>query len=335
MTRNANEKGIEMAGGIPKYSDLMANKDTPIGSSWNVFGPGDDVGAVNFLTPERVRRAAGLVKKGKSFNLDYAINEFSPPTAHTRKNATHTIFAMHERVRDDYIDGLYLQSTSQIDGLRHAGHPDHGFYGGVKPSEIQVGTERLGINRWADKGIVGRGVVLDVERYMAAQGAPLNHAVGGAFSVEQLDRVAESAKVGFEDGDILILHTGWCRYYFQDLNDEQRAAIPHNDIISVGIPQSREMLEWLWDHRFSAIVTDTIAVEARPTVPGSPFTSSFTVMMHQDLIGLLGFCLGELWRLDELAADCADDKVYECMVVAKPLNVVGGVGSPPNAFALK
>jgi hypothetical protein len=57
--------------------------------------------------------------------------------------------------------------------------------------------------------------------------------------------------------------------------------------------------------------------------------------MHPQLIALLGMVVGELWRLDELAADCAGDGIYEFLLVVKPLNVVGGVGSPPNATAVK
>jgi hypothetical protein len=58
-------------------------------------------------------------------------------------------------------------------------------------------------------------------------------------------------------------------------------------------------------------------------------------MMHQQLIALLGMAIGELWRLDELAEDCARDGIYEFLVVSKPLNLVGGVGSPANAVAIK
>ena len=50
-------------------------------------------------------------------------------------------------------------------------------------------------------------------------------------------------------------------------------------------------------------------------------------------IALLGFVIGELWWLDDLAADCTRTGVYDCLVVAKPLNLTGGVGSPANATA--
>jgi hypothetical protein len=58
-------------------------------------------------------------------------------------------------------------------------------------------------------------------------------------------------------------------------------------------------------------------------------------MMHPELIAPLGVHLGELWKLDELAEDCARNGVHECMATAKPLHLVGGVGPPPNALALK
>jgi hypothetical protein len=58
-------------------------------------------------------------------------------------------------------------------------------------------------------------------------------------------------------------------------------------------------------------------------------------MMHASMIAMLGLTIGEQWNLEDLAADCADSGVWECFVAAKPLNLVGGVGSPANAFALK
>jgi hypothetical protein len=57
--------------------------------------------------------------------------------------------------------------------------------------------------------------------------------------------------------------------------------------------------------------------------------------MHRVLIPLLGMALGELWALDELADRGAVDGRWDCMVVAKPLNLTGGAGSPLNAVAIR
>jgi len=86
---------------------------------------------------------------------------------------------------------------------------------------------------------------------------------------------------------------------------------------------------FLWDNRIAAIAADNPALEA--TRPGD--TSPLS--LHVALIARLGMPLGELWRLDELADDCAADGVYETLLVSEPLNLRGGAGSPANALALK
>jgi kynurenine formamidase len=56
---------------------------------------------------------------------------------------------------------------------------------------------------------------------------------------------------------------------------------------------------------------------------------------HIEALRNLGIIIGELWWLDDLAADCAKDKVYEFFLVAPPLKITNGVGSPVNPMAIK
>ena len=98
------------------------------------------------------------------------------------------------------------------------------------------------------------------------------------------------------------------------------------------------MLVWLWDHRIPLIAADNFAVECMPVAADSPLADGDALgggLLHPHVIALLGMVVGELWKLDDLAADCAGDGVYEFMLVVKPLNLVGGVGSPANATAIK
>jgi kynurenine formamidase len=95
-----------------------------------------------------------------------------------------------------------------------------------------------------------------------------------------------------------------------------------------GLDAHRETAAWLWDHRIAAIAADNPAVEAQKVDAAVGF-------QHRRLIPLLGMALGEFWFLDDLASDCAEDGVYEFMLVAAPLNIPGGVGSPANAYAIK
>jgi kynurenine formamidase len=319
---------------LPTYAQLRAALDEPVPKDWTPFGRGDQLGTINLLDAERVRRAASCVRSGTSFNLDYEVNAFSPPISRMRRRARHTIVPMHSNNRDDYLDSFYLQGSSQIDGLRHHRHPTRGFYAGATDSDVQPGNPHIGVQHWAEHGIVGRGVLLDVQRHLAARGRPLDYSTGEAFDVALLDDVARAQNVTFEAGDILLIRTGWTDYYFNQLDDEGRAELTAHES-APGLRQAHETIAWLWDHRFSVVASDNVAVEARPSVPDSPFVENARAMMHPELIAVLGFCLGELWNLDALADACAGDGVYECMVVVKALNLLGGVGSPPNATAIK
>jgi hypothetical protein len=78
------------------------------------------------------------------------------------------------------------------------------------------------------------------------------------------------------------------------------------------------------------VASDTFAVEAFPPDRERP-----TGFIHRILIGQFGMALGELWWTEDLAADCAADGVYEMFFTSAPLNSPGGIGSTPNALAIK
>ena len=118
---------------MPTYDELSAA--SPAGSSWDVFGRDDQLGTINFLTADRVADAARLVRMGRRFGLDHPVTAFEPYPTGTRNPLRHTVFSNNEWHRDDWVDSFYLQSSSQIDALRHIGHPDHGFYNGLSAAE--------------------------------------------------------------------------------------------------------------------------------------------------------------------------------------------------------
>ncbi|XNL79548.1 LLM class flavin-dependent oxidoreductase [Actinomadura madurae] len=347
--RNETGDGEESArmspqDGIPTYKELLERQDAPPGSSWGIFGENDQLGTLNFLGPGQVRDAVGLVRRGEVFNLDYPLNTFVPAPAGTRPATVHHIFANNPNHRDDWLDSFYLQSTSQIDGLRHIRHPRHGFYGGVPDEEIGEETPALGIQTVAERGIVARGVLLDVARHFAERGTPLDLAGNYMITPEDLDEVAAAQGVEFRPGDVLLLRVGWASYWLDEVGEEDRQAFKKR-IRHPGLIQSKEMIAWLWDHRFAMVASDDLGVEAHPVNPDSGLVDPdeprpergvvHNGMMHRPLIALLGLFLGELWNLEALAEDCRADRTYEFMLTAKPLNLVGGVGSPPNAMAIK
>jgi kynurenine formamidase len=324
----------------PKFDEL-ASAEPPF-SSWAVFGPGDELGSINRLTPERVAAAARLIRTGHRFNLDYAVNAFEPYPTGTRPPTRHHVFANNEFHRDDWLDSFYLQSTSQLDSLRHIGHPTHGFYNGLPAVENNDESTRLGIHNWAESGIAGRGVLLDVVRFFAAEGREYDCETTVVLDVATLDAIAAFQGVEWHGGDILLLRTGWSENYVAKSPAERVEFNTRNK--SPGLAQRTEILRWLWDHEIALVASDTPAVEADPVlesdfrVPGElpPEKGvNHSGMLHRPLIALLGMAMGELWKLDDLAADCAADGRYDFFLTCKPLNIPGGVGSPPNALAIK
>ncbi|MFG1908353.1 cyclase family protein [Kribbella sp. NPDC048928] len=327
----------------PTYQELLDRDDAPPGSSWGVFGSGNQLGTLNFIGPEQILDAVGLVRRGAVFNLDYPVNAFVPAPSGTRPAAVHHVFSNNPNHRDDWLDSFYLQSTSQIDSLRHIRHPTHGFYAGVPDDAIDTNTPDLGIQLVAERGILTRGVLLDVARYFDGIGRPIDLDSNQMITPEDLDAVARAQGVEFRQGDVLLIRTGWAPY-FLSLSAEDRKNFPSR-LRHPGLIQSAEMIEWLWDHRFAMVASDDSGVEAHPVRAESGLVDpdeppaergvQHNGMLHRPLIALLGLFLGELWNLDALAADCAADGTYEFLLSAKPLNVVGGVGSPPNAMAVK
>ena len=330
---------------VPGYDELLAGADAPPGAAWTVFGDGDQLGTLNFLTPARVAHAATLARRGRVISLDYPVNAFEPYPSGTRFPMEHHVFANNMFHRDDYVDHLYLQGTSQLDSLRHIGHPYYGFYQGYRPEQISEKTGYLGIHHIAQRGVVGRGVLLDVARFMAGRGTPLSPHRNDRITANILDATAAHQGVEVGLGDIVLIRTGWAGYY-TSLSEAERAEY-NKARRCAGLAQEAETVRWLWDHQVSVVAADNLGVEASPRnrdtdrdfeLPDQEVPAKgvdHNGMLHRPLIPLLGMPMGELWALDELAADCADDRIYEFLLVCKPLNIIGGVGSPPNATAVK
>jgi kynurenine formamidase len=252
-----------------------------------------------------------------------------------RSAPRHTIYSSHPAHRDDYLDGYYLQGSTQIDGLRHRRADDIGFYNGTPDDRIREGTPDLGIQQWADKPIVGRGVLVDLDGHRNALGEPIDHAGGEPLSLDLIQTAVQAQNLTIRPGDVLMLHTGWCEWFLAlSLEEKQRTRDGRR---ATGIAQSQEFVAWAWDNRLALIAADNFALECLPAVPGSPFRDSAPNdhgMMHQQLLAKLGMPLGELWRLGPLSRHMTTTGRWDALISIKPLNITGGTGSPANATAV-
>ncbi|MDP9935577.1 kynurenine formamidase [Paenarthrobacter nicotinovorans] len=318
----------------PSYAQLLQREGQLSGTSWNLF-PDKDRGTPSFITPEAVLSAKDCIRTGGVFGLDYAADAFDPGMSLKRGAPRHIIYSAHPAHRDDYLDGYYLQGSTQIDGLRHRRADDVGFYNGTPDGLVCEGTAELGIQEWAEQPIVGRGVLVDLEGYRTAAGAPIDHEAGEPLGLELIQAAVEAQSLTLEPGDILMLHTGWCEWFLglPDFGKQEVRASRK----ATGIAQSEEFVAWAWDNRLSVLAADNFAFECLPAVPDSPYLETApndNGMMHQQLLAKLGMPLGELWKLGPLARHMRTTGTWEAFVSIKPLNIVGGTGSPANAIAL-
>ncbi len=315
---------------LPTYAELPTRAGAPAGSSWGVFGDEDEHGTLNFIGADEVVAAASLIRTGKVFPLNWDVALPLPALFH-RHNFRHELFNFPTGpgiTVDDYVDGFYLQGSSQWDALRHFGDGEHGFYNGATLEEASGPNGRLGIERIARRGIAGRGVLLDVARFLRTAGDGYDPFDFVPIGPELLHRTAEAQEVELRTGDILLLRTGWVEAYCA-LDEDARTALAESHAPGSAGLHGDDVPGFLWDHRVAAVAADNPALEASRPEAGPDLD------LHVALIARLGMPLGELWDLGALAEDCAADRRYDMFLTSAPLNLRGGAGSPPNALAVK
>jgi kynurenine formamidase len=319
---------------IPPFDSLPRLPANGVRHAWDVWGRSDNLGTLNRLTgPAVAAAAAGCVRTGERIGVSLPLGLPDPPFF-GRKGFRHHFEPMGPAAWDDWVDGFYLQCSSQWDGLRHIGSAD-GWYGGWRgqPSDDLA---PLGIHHWAEPGIVGRGVLVDLASRAPEVANGVSDAAYDPFTrvpirPGDLSAALREQGVSLRGGDILCVRTGWTdKYLTMDAAGRTELADGMKEVTgyaSAGLAGSEEMARFLWDSGVAAVACDNPAVEVVPSDPSDGF-------LHGRLITGLGMAIGELFSFGPLAAACRREGRHEFLFVAVPLNVTGAVGSPANAVAV-
>jgi kynurenine formamidase len=295
-------------------------------SNWGRWGGDDQRGTLNFITPEAVRRGVAAVRRGVSFSLAIPFDENGPQTGAIpgRINPRRkTIMASTSFTGDpsdfttsDDVVEMGVQAATHWDALAHVGYGGL-LYNDTPDSAVTHvgGAAKLGIEHYGP--IVTRGVVLDVARLKGVEYFEEGYAIDG----DDLAAAERHAGVTVQSGDVLLVRTG--QMMFLRRGDRTRFSDPSPGI-GVGA------LEYLHDKEVAAVATDTLVFEVWPCEDPA-------VLLPVHMIDLrdMGLVQGQLWDLDDLAADCADDGVYECLLEATPLPITHAVGGPVAPTATK
>jgi kynurenine formamidase len=315
--------------GYPAYVQLPVLAPTGARHAWGVFGDSDELGTLNWITPESVVAAAATVAVGRVVNLSLPLTVPDPPLVPSRKAMSHVVVRSRGG-RDDRLDNFYLQTSSQWDGLQHVRYREHGYWGGRDDETLDSGA--LGIDRIARHGVVGRGVLVDVSAFMSAVGSAVDPTMRVVISPSTLDEVLAWEGIALNRGDIVLIRTGWMAWYLK-LTHEDRASLAgrlhtgDDGLNTPGLDPEWRSAEWIWNHRLAAVAADNPALEALKVDRSVGF-------LHRLLIPLLGLTVGELWDLEELSEACRTYGRYSFFITSAPLNLPSGVGSPANAYAI-
>lgn len=300
--------------------------------NWGLWGPDDVLGTLNYIDAAKRREAAGLFREGRVISLAQEFNEAGPQNGFRgRINPVHYMkesgadaaldaqgFAHGFGGADDHLT-MPLQASTQWDGLGHIFDEKLAWNG--RPCTVVNGNGDTvtGIEHMA-ASFVSRGVLLDVGRVCG--GGELDD--GYAVTERDLSATVEAHRTSVGRGDIVLLRTGQlarCR------RRGSWGGYANGDAPGL----SFTTLDWLHRTEIAAIASDTWGLEVRPYEFEPPCFSP----LHQIAIPNMGLLLGEMFDLEALAEDCANDGRYEFLLVAAPLPVTGAVGAPLTPLALK
>ena len=288
------------------------------------WGPNDEIGAANYMTPATALQAARLVKTGKVYSLGITVSTTTP----AYPPRTCSIYIVQpgqtgsaeglgptKTTYNDDILNCWTGIGTQLDGLGHIGVGDR-YYNGLKWGEFATigGLKKLG----ADKvpPMVARGVLLDMAAHLGVDVVK----EGTAFNKAEIDAVAAKQGVEMRQGDVVIFHTGWLSLIDKD---PKRFG-------SVEPGLGREGARYLVSKGVVAVGADNWAVEVVPfEKDGDKDGGIFGV--HQILIPMNGTYILENINTAELAKD----KAYEFMFVLGQNKYQGAVQSMINPVAIR
>jgi kynurenine formamidase len=288
------------------------------------WGAGDQIGAGNLLTVERRLAALRSVGDGRIYDLSHEIGAGAP---YLLPNQTPYLLSIWASFRDSIRRRRQAGATNDagtnlervemtmhvgthIDALGHFSIGDR-LYGGFSAAEAVTdwGLDRLGIEHAPP--IIARGVLLD----LAGRDGGEYLEPGRALSPDDLERAADAAGVSIMPGDIVLIRTGWGRFFGVD-NARYVAGEP-----GIDVPAAR----WLTRRDVVAIGCDNMAVEVMPNPD-----RSLMLPVHQHALVESGVYLIENLALDELARD---RRTTFCFILLAT-KFKGATGCPVRPVAL-
>jgi kynurenine formamidase len=288
----------------PAYANILTDEDIdrvlPQLSNWGKWGKDDQLGTLNYITPEVRTEAARLIRKGISVSLSQSTNIVRDSIS----RGAHEMNIFRKGSMDFIAMSYHGYKVTHVDGLCHFFADSLTLYNGYPRSVVtQSGAVKLGIESFA-KGMSGRGVLLDME---IVKGRPLEP--GEAIHPADLEEAEKKLGVKVGTGDILLVRTG-----SEKPGDQPKVA---------GL--AAECMLWLHDRQVAMLGCADVAPAA---------FKRYWLPTHAIGIPHLGMPLLDNASLNDLSRTCQSEKRWEFFLTIAPLRLEGATGSPVNPIAI-
>lgn len=339
-------------------------KCRPEGSTWGDFGEDDQMGRLNFLTPERIKAAAGEIREGIAFGLSMPLDfpggsvlnpRRHPPTlSPTLQDGcpcmNFPLFKLDERnddvLSDDQVT-LALQYSTQWDSFAHVGaffdvdgngKQEKVYYNGYRANEHVVGPfdYQPGADVPVDGPYGARALSIANFARTPIQGRGVLIDLKKHFGLERhyvsrddIEHILSVDKIVVEKGDILLFRTGFTEVLVEMNRQPDIDILNQTGAVLDG--RDSRLLQWITDSGVAALCADNYAVEGLPARAALGRRPSLP--LHQHCLFKLGVPLAELWWLKDLADWLGAQGRSRVFLTAPPLHLPGAVGSPVTPVA--
>lgn len=293
-------------------------------SNWGRWGPDDERGTLNYLTAERVRASAALVRSGRTVSLSLPINTVAgPDNPHPSVHymvKTHDVRPEHgePRFAGDYLGSeVHGDCRTHVDALCHVAYKGK-LYNGKSPDTVTSrGPTLMDITAYVH-GIVGRGVLLDIPRFRGVKWLE----PGEAVTADELEAAEKFEGVRLGEGDIFLFRTGHHRRRL-DLGSWNNGCDGEGQ---AGLHVNAMVL--FHERKVAAFLPDGDGETVPSNVEGVPYP------VHALQIAAMGMACADSLQFEELVKVCEEENRRTFMVVAAPLRLPRGTGSLFNPIAI-
>ncbi len=301
-------------------------------SNWGRWGPDDERGTLNLITPEKIRQAAGSVQDGITVTLQHFVVMEDVLDSWTRGEADHWMvnvdpetgwvtsaldvvtIPLHDRTLS-HMDALCHWATDSEEGIRATDRiPDRRIMYNGHPQNLTVDGCVAGATDRMGPGYVTRGILVDMPLLRGVEWLEPTTPVYAS----DLEEWEEFAGVQVEPGDVLLIRTGrWAKR-------EAEGPWAHH-LGGSGLHAST--LPWLHERGVALLVGDALNDVKPSGVDG------FDWPIHQIGLVNMGLPMVDNGYMEDAARVAQELGRWEFMVSWQILEIPGGTGTPFNGLA--